>query len=217
MKAAIIGATGLVGQQLLPLLLASDRYDEVHVIGRREVGLDHPKLVQHITELRRMGELELNTQIDHGFCTLGTTIKQASSAAAFKRVDRDYVCEFGKLMKRLGATAIGVNSSLGANSKSRNFYLQTKGEMEDCLREYNFSSLVFVRPSLLVPTGREEFRLGEVVGFKFFQLLGWLFLGPLRRYRPVEPGSVAKAIYKNVQSSDVGTIIIESESIETSK
>lgn len=214
MKAAIIGATGLVGQQLLRLLLVSGRYDEVHSIGRRKIELDHPKLIQHIIELENLGNLEINASIHHGFCTLGTTIKLAGSPDAFKTVDRDYVCEFGKLLKRLGATVVAVNSSLSADSQSRNLYLQTKGEMEDCLRDYNFDSLVIVRPSLLVPTGRKEFRLGEMVGFNLFRFLGWLLIGPLRRYRPVKPASVAKTLFDGVLTTSRGTTIFESESIQ---
>ncbi len=213
MRAAIIGATGLVGQQLLKLLLDSERYDQVHSIGRRKIDLDHPKLIQHTIELDNLGDLEINADINHGFCTLGTTIKLAGSADAFKRVDRDYVCEFGKLLKRLGAVAVAVNSSLSANSRSQNLYLQTKGEMEDCLRDFNFDTLVFVRPSLLVPTGRKEFRLGEMVGFNLFRFLGWLFIGPLRRYRPVKPASVAKTLFDGVLTTNRGTTIFESESV----
>lgn len=213
MKAAIIGATGLVGQQLLKLLLDSGRYDEVHSIGRRKIGLDHPKLIQHIIDLDNLGSLEIETSIDHGFCTLGTTIKLAGSPAAFKHVDRDYVCEFGRLLKHQGATAVAVNSSLSADSQSRNLYLQTKGEMEECLRDCKFESLVIVRPSLLVPTGRKEFRLGEIVGFNLMRLLGWMLVGPLHRYRPVKPDSVARTLFDGVDSADPRTTIFESESI----
>lgn len=213
MKAAIIGATGLVGQQLLKLLLDSERYDEVHSISRRSIELDHPKLIQHVIELGNLGDLEIESNIDHGFCTLGTTIKLAGSPDAFKLIDRDYVCEFGKLLKRMGATAVAVNSSLGADSQSRNLYLQTKGEMEECLRDYSFDTLVIVRPSLLVPTGRKEFRFGEVLGFNLMRLFGWMLVGPLRRYRPVKPVSVAQTLFDGVLTTNTGTTIFESESI----
>ena len=213
MKAAIIGATGLVGQQLLRLLLDSERYAEVHTIGRRKIELDHPRLIQHTIELDKLGGLEIDANINHGFCTLGTTIKQAGSPEAFKLVDRDYVCEFGKLLKRLGVTAVAVNSSLGADSQSRNLYLQTKGEMEECLRDYGFDALVIVRPSLLVPAGRKEFRLGEILAFNLFRFLGWLLIGPLRRYRPVKPASVAQTLFDSVLTTSTGTTIFESESI----
>lgn len=213
MKAAIIGATGLVGQQLLKLLLDSEHYTEVHVISRRKINLEHPKLKQHVIELDDINGVSIAGGIDHGFCTLGTTIKKAGSADAFRHVDRDYVCAFGDSMKRLGATALAVNSSIGADSRSGNLYLKTKGEMEDCLRRCQFSTLVMVRPSLLVPTGREEFRLGEVVAFSLFQLFGWLLQGPLRRYRPVAPRDVARALVDGAQAPNAGVVIVQSEAI----
>jgi len=213
MKAAIIGATGLVGQQLLQLLLDSDRYSEIHAIGRRKIDVDHPKLTQHIIRLDSLAGLSINGGVDHAFCTLGTTIKQAGSPGEFQRVDRDYVCSFGEAMKRLGASALAVNSSIGADSGSGNLYLRTKGEMEDCLRQCQFGTLVMVRPSLLVPTGRREFRLGEVVAFSFFRLFGWVLQGPLRRYRPVKPRAVAGALFDGVQAPNAGVVIVQSEAI----
>jgi uncharacterized protein YbjT (DUF2867 family) len=213
LKAAIIGATGLVGQKLLEQLLKSDRYTEVHAIGRRAIEREHPKLVQHVTDLDALDALQLNTVIDHGYCVLGTTIRQAGTADAFQQVDRDFVCKFGRLMKQASATGLAVNSSLGANARSGNLYLRTKGEMEQCLREREFDCLAIVRPSLLVPTERKEFRLGELVGFRLFQLLGWLLVGPLRRYRPVEPAAVASALIHSLLQEHVGVVIIESESI----
>jgi uncharacterized protein YbjT (DUF2867 family) len=213
MNAIIIGATGLVGQQLLRLLLGSGRYQEVHYIGRRRIAVDDGKLVQHITSLDALADLQLHTKFDDAYCTLGTTIKVAGSEAAFSKVDRDYVCAFGAFAKRHGATAMAVNSSLGAASKSSNFYLRTKGEMEDCLKACGFESLVIVRPSLLVPTGRKVSRAGEVVAFRVMQLLGWLMVGPARRYRPVSPTAVSHAMLDGAIAHAPGTIVVESEAM----
>lgn len=213
MNAAIVGATGLVGRNLLTLLLESGRYDQVHSIGRKKIDLNHAKLIQHTIELENLDELTIKSKIHHGYCTLGTTIKIAGSPDAFKRVDRDYVCGFGKLLKRLGANALAVNSSLGANATSGNLYLQTKGEMEACLTELAFQSLIIVRPALLVPTGRKEFRLGEMLGYGVLGLFGWSFVGPLRRYRAVTPAAVTQTLFDNMQSAKSGNIIIESELI----
>lgn len=214
MKAAIIGATGLVGQQLLAQLLESGVYSEVHAIGRREISFSHPRLVQHIINLDLLGELQLGTGIDHAYCTLGTTIKQARTPDAFQRVDRDYVCSFGRLMKHAGAARMAVNSSIGASPHTRNLYLRTKGEMEQCLRDLQFEKLVIVRPSLLVPTGRREFRLGENIAYSLFRLLGWSLVGPLRRYRPVTPRQVALTLFRKAQEPGSGVTLAESEAID---
>jgi len=212
-NAAIIGATGLVGQQLLKLLLTSDRYDRVHTISRRRIDLESPKLIQHITPLDSVEQVQLDASIDDAFCTLGTTIKVAGTQEDFARVDRDYVCEFAKWARRNGAGTMAVNSSLGASTRSNNFYLKTKGQMEECLRNSGFDSLTIVRPSLLVPVGRTPKRFGEEVAYKAMQLFGWLMVGPARRYRAVKPVEVARAMLAGAQKPGTGIHIIESEKI----
>lgn len=212
-SAAIIGATGLVGQQLLKLLLADDRYSQVHSLGRRHINLESPKLVQHIGPLDDLDQVQPGVTIDDAFCTLGTTIKVAGTQENFAHVDRDYVCEFAKWARSNGAAAMAVNSSLGASSRSGNFYLKTKGEMEDCLREAGFESLIIVRPSLLVPVGRVPKRPGEEIAYKAMQLFGWLLVGPARRYRAVKPVQVARALLAGATRHDPGVHVVESEAI----
>ena len=213
-NAAIIGATGLVGQQLLKLLLASDRYDQVHSISRRRIDLESPKLIQHVTPLDSIDSVQASVPIDDAFCTLGTTIKVAGTQENFARVDRDYVCAFARWAKGNGANSMAVNSSLGADSRSGNFYLKTKGQMENCLRETGFESLIIVRPSLLVPVGRIPKRPGEEIAYKALQLFGWLLVGPARRYRAVQPIQVARALLAGAARHAPGDYIVESEAIE---
>ena len=212
-NAAIIGATGLVGHQLLKLMLADNRYNQVHSLSRRRINLESPKLVQHIGPLDDLAQVNPGVTIDDAFCTLGTTIKVAGSQEKFAHVDRDYVCEFAKWARGHGAGTMAVNSSLGASSRSGNFYLRTKGEMEDCLRDTGFESLTIVRPSLLVPVGRVPKRPGEEIAYKAMQLFGWLLVGPARRYRAVKPMQVARALLAGATDHDPGVHVIESEAI----
>ena len=212
-RAAIIGATGLVGQRLLKLLLDSDRYDEVHYIGRRRADIDSPKLVQHVMPLENINTLKLSSRIDDAFCALGTTIDVAKSADNFARIDRDLVVSFAAWAIVNGASAMAVNSSVGANAKSLNLYLKTKGEMEVGVQRAGFNSLTIVRPSLLVPTGRKESRFGEELSYGLLKLFGWLMIGKARRYKPVKPLAVAKAMVTGVTIRKPGVTIIESDKI----
>jgi len=210
---AIIGATGLVGQQLLNLLLGGDQFERVHSIGRRKVESSSPKLVQHVCSLESLGEVDPGEPIDIAFCTLGTTIKVAGSQQAFAHVDRDYVCNFAHWAKKQGTKVMAVNSALGADASSRNFYLRTKGEMEQCLVNADFDSLTIVRPSLLVPTGRMPKRTGEEIAYKLLQVFGWIMVGPARRYRAVRPVQVARVLISGATGMGPGIHIIESEAI----
>jgi len=211
--AAIIGASGLVGRQLLKLVLASKRYDQVHTIGRRRLDTDSRKLIQHVISLDDIEQVEPGVRITDAYCTLGTTIKVAGSRENFSRVDRDYVCKFAQWAKRNGARSMAVNSSTGADSSSGNFYLKTKGEMEGCLEAIGFESLTIVRPSLLVPVGRVPKRPGEEIAYRAMQLFGWLMLGPVRRYRAVKPVHVAEALLAGTLKQALGVQVIESEAI----
>ena len=88
--ALIVGASGLVGRQLLDELLAAPDYTVVTALLRRPLDVRHPKLTQRIVDFDTLGTLDL-PPADDVFCALGTTIKAAGSQAAFRRVDHDYV------------------------------------------------------------------------------------------------------------------------------
>ena len=134
--ALLAGATGLVGSALLPLLLASDRYAKVIVVGRRPVALAHPKLVQVTTELSQLEAVRLRLIADDVYCCLGTTQAQAGSKAAFYAVDFSGVVQLAALTAANFAARFLVVSSLGAAPDSRVYYSRVKGEMEAAVRQF---------------------------------------------------------------------------------
>jgi uncharacterized protein YbjT (DUF2867 family) len=207
--AIIAGATGLVGRNLIELLLASPRYAQVHAIGRRAPAIVHEKLHVIASDLQSVPPLPA---IDDTFCCLGTTIKKAGSQAAFRAVDFDMVLNFAKAAKQAGAKRFLVVSSLGANAKSSVFYNRVKGETEDALKEIGFESLTIFRPSLLVGD-RAEARLGERVGIKVFSALAPLMIGPARKIRPVEAETVACAIAMTANDNILGVSTLVSDEI----
>ena len=142
MKIAVVaGASGLVGSALVRLLLELPHYTKVHLLVSKEIGLAHPKLIQHVVDFNKMESLELGFQAEDAFCTLGTTIAKAGSKEAFKLVDHDYVCSFAGKAFSMGVTGFYVVSSMGANPTSAVFYNKVKGEMEEDLKKCNFPRL----------------------------------------------------------------------------
>jgi len=117
--ALLAGATGLVGSALLPLLLASDQYAKVIVVGRHPVSLEHPKLMQVTTELSQLEAVRLRLIADDIYCCLGTTRQQAGSKSAFYEVDFLYVVKLAALTAANLATQFLVVSALGADTNSR--------------------------------------------------------------------------------------------------
>ena len=206
--ALLAGATGLIGSQLLPLLLASDRYAKVVVVGRRPVPVQHPKLVQVVTELDKLADVRLQLIADDVYCCLGTTIGQAGSKAAFYAVDYLAVVTLAALTAGNFAGQLLVVSSLGADARSRVFYARTKGEMEAAVRELPFRAVHIFRPALLLGA-RAQPRLGERVGALLLGLARPLLRGGLAKYRPVRAEAVAAAMLRAAEDDGGGLRIHE--------
>jgi len=203
--ALLVGATGLIGSFLLQRLLAAGRYARVTVWARRDIGRTHPKLKVEIADFARLQERRV--EAEDVFCCLGTTIRQAGSQAAFRRVDYDYPVALAMAAAGGGARRLLVVSALGANPDSRVFYNRVKGEMEVAVRAAGVPRTVFFRPSLLSGPRVQE-RLGEKIGLVVGNVLGSL----LGKYRPIHADLVAAAMLKAAEE-DRSTGVLESDEI----
>jgi uncharacterized protein YbjT (DUF2867 family) len=211
--ALIIGSTGLIGSQLLKILLESSEYEKVITFVKRDSGIQHSKLKQHIIDFDKPETYKELVVGDDFFCTIGTTIKNAGSQEAFKKVDFEYPKQFANLALKSNIKQFLIISSLGADANSSNFYLKTKGEIQDFLRECNFESVSVLQPSLLLGN-RKEFRLGEKIGAFFMKLFSFLLIGNLKKYKPIQSEVVAKAMFAIAQKNYKGFHITESDGIE---
>lgn len=207
----LLGGTGLVGRQILKLALADEMVGTVTAPTRRHLP-PHPKLHNPIVDLNRLDDAEW-WATDAVLCALGTTIKQAGSRAAFREVDYTFVVNAATLAKNAGCPNFVLNSSLGADAGSGNFYLKVKGELESALQGLGFASLTLVRPSLLDGGPRPERRFGEEIGLWFGTKLRGLIPA---RYRPVSTKAVAQAMLQAALASKPGVHVIESESLTQS-
>ncbi len=210
--ALLAGATGLVGSALLPLLLGSDRYAKVIVVGRRPVAVQHPKLVQVVTELDQLENERLRLIADDVFCCLGTTIRQAGSQEAFYKVDFLYVVQLAALTAANFAAQFLVVSALGADAESRFYYNRVKGEMEEAVRQTPFRAIHIFRPSLLLGK-RAAPRLGERLGAAVLALVRPLLRGSWRKYRPVTAATVAQAMLRAAEDDGGGIRLHSSETL----
>lgn len=211
--ALIIGSTGLIGSHLLDLLLESQEYDKVITFVKRDSGIQHPKLKQHIIDFDKPETYKELVVGDDFFCTIGTTIKKAGSQDAFRKVDFEYPKQFASLAQQNKVKQFLIITSLGADANSSNFYLKTKGEIQDFLKNCAFESISILQPSLLLGN-RTEFRLGEKMGVYFMKLFSFLFIGNLKKYKAIQSEAVAKAMFIIAQKNYKGFQIIESDSIQ---
>ncbi|MBL7875629.1 MAG: NAD(P)H-binding protein [Cyclobacteriaceae bacterium] len=207
--ALIAGSTGLIGNQLLPLLLDSTEYDRVIALSRKPLQLNHARLENVIITVDRLDQLA-NLKADDIYCCLGTTIGQAKSKEAFRKVDYEYPVELARNLKKNGAQQFLLVSALGANKYSRIFYNRVKGEVEEAIEHVGFSTFHIFRPSLLVGDRKEE-RRGEEAAKIFYKFFG--FLIP-KKYKEIESIKVALAMLAQAKNKSSGLIIHESDSLQ---
>lgn len=200
--ALLAGATGLVGKHCLEQLLTTERYERVHVLVRRSVGLNHEKLEEHRVDFAALDDVNVGS-VDDVFIALGTTIKSAGSEDAFYKVDHDYVVATAKLGKRAGATRIALVSSIGAGGSMGNFYLRVKSETERDVNALGYDCVEILRPGLLVGE-RQEKRTGEKFGIAAMKVISGAMVGPLRQYRPIQASDVASAMIQLLGKSEPG-------------
>lgn len=205
--ALVAGSTGLIGSQLLDLLLQDGRYEKVIAISRKPLSIQQDKLVNVVCEL---DQLPTDLKADDIFCCLGTTMKKAKTKAAFRAVDFDAPLTLARIGKANGARQFLLVSALGANKNSSIFYNQVKGEVEEAIGAIGFDSYHILRPSLL--TGpRQEQRSGEDAAKFFYKILGWAIPA---KYQAIDSIKVARAMRELADQLHSGTFIHESAQLQ---
>ena len=213
-RAAIFGATGLVGGEVLDRLLASPRYERVIAIGRRAPARRDARLVARSIDLETLDQMQ-EPLLGAGavvFCCLGTTIAKAGSQAEFRKVDRDTVDAAARFAARHGASQFLLVSAIGANARSPVFYNRIKGEAEAAVAKAGLVSVAILRPSLLLGK-RAEVRWNERASAPFMRVLGLAMIGPARKWRPIEAATVAAAMVRIAEAPKPGVTILESDAL----
>lgn len=203
--ATLIGATGLIGSQLLDLLQDDSAFSEIKILVRRPIKIDNPKVKVSIIDFS--DEESFQSEISGSsvvFCAIGTTNKKTKGDKnEYRKIDYNIPVTAAKLSLKTGCKQFVLVSSYGANSKSNNFYTKLKGEVEDTLSSLNIPSLSIFRPSLLLGK-RQEFRFGEIIATLLMNPLS--FLLPTK-IRPIKAYDVAKSMLEASKADTKGTKI----------
>ena len=212
MTATLIGATGLIGGYLLEELLQDDYYDTIRILIRRPLELIHPKLEKKLVDFTDAESFRLALKgNDVVFCTIGTTQKKVKGdKEAYRKVDYDITVNAAKFCKMNGCETFVFVSSVGANSKSNNFYLKLKGEVEDAVKAVGLKSVHIMRPSVLLGD-RKEFRLGEKISKGIMSAFSFLISS---KYKPIHGRDVAKAMVAAAKKHDEGFFVLEYSGIK---
>jgi uncharacterized protein YbjT (DUF2867 family) len=208
--ALIAGTTGLVGNLLLGELLGSDAYDRVIALSRKPLAHSNPKLVNRVIDFDNLAAYAHELKADDIFCCLGTTIRQAGSQAAFRKVDHDYPLQLARLTKEQGASQFMLVTAMGSDKSSSIFYNRVKGDVEEAIAQVGFESYHIFRPSMLLGE-RIEQRKGESVGKKVMVALD--FLIP-KKYKAIEATRVARGMYRVALQRQAGRHIHDSAELQ---
>ena len=190
LTANVIGATGLVGKQLVQQLLNDNRFEKVRIFVRRETGLKHLKLEEVVVNFAETETWQQYLNGDVLFSALGTTLKQAGSKENQYEIDFTFNLNFAQKAKENGIENYVLVSSVGANSKSSVFYTRMKGELDEAVAKIGFENLSILRPASL--TGeRKEKRIAEKISIPILNVLTRFMM---KKYRPISDKTVAKAM-----------------------
>jgi uncharacterized protein YbjT (DUF2867 family) len=213
MKTAIVlGSTGLIGSELVPLLEASPHYSSVLLLNRRPSGHASAKVSERIIDFEAPDLVGVTG--DDLYCAFGTTRRKAGSEAAQYKVDYEYPALVSELLRGRGVRRMALVSSVGADVKATNFYLRTKGRLERRVIELGFEQTVIARPSFLIGR-RTEFRLGEEAAILLGKLLSPFLVGSARKYRGVPASAVARCLVQAMNKDGSGVQFINSDEITT--
>lgn len=214
MKAILIGASGLIGSELLRLLLNDSYFSEVHILVRKSLNIQHRKLKELVIDFQ--DQKSFSSAIpEHSvvFSCIGTTQKKVNGDhQAYRKVDFDITVNAAKIAKQKHATHFLFVSAVGANPKSDNLYLQLKGEIEIVVEQVQLPRVSVIRPSLLLGK-RNETRIAEQLGQWIMPIFSWIL--PYK-YKPIAGIQVAKKMVELSKSTALGWHIIEGKSLFTS-
>lgn len=209
MRLLLVGATGAVGRAVLAQALADSRVGELVALTRRPLP-SVAKLSNVVVDFDNLPQDAPWWAVDAVVCTLGTTLRAAGSQEAFAAVDRDLPQRVAQLARAAGATRFALTSSLGADAGAANFYLRTKGEAEEAIRQLGFPGYVVVRPSL-IDADRAESRPGERLALGFARALRPLIP---QRWRAVPAAAIAQALLDGALAPSPTSRVVESAELQ---
>ena len=212
MKTALVfGSSGLVGGHLLNQLIENDNYNKIKIFVRSEPKNHNPKIEIIKTDFNNLENHKEDIKGDDCFFCIGTTKQNSPDKNEYRRVELDIPKKIAQIAKSNSVNSFVFVSSGYADPKSSGDYLKFKGEVEEELKRLNFPKLGIMRPSFLLGD-RKEKRVGEKIGIFVFKLLSPLFLGPLKKMKPIHSETVAKAMIK-IANENLRKTIFESDEI----
>mgnify|MGYP001242381323 CR=1 FL=1 len=212
MKTALLfGASGLVGSHLLNLLISNNNYSKIKLFVRSKIDIIDPKIEIIQTDFNNLENHREDIKGDDCFFCIGTTKKNSPDKNEYRRVELDLPKKIAQISKSNDIKSFIYVSSGFADPKNSGDYLKFKGLVEEEIKSLNFEKIGILRPSFLLGN-RKENRVGEKIGIFIFKLLSPIFVGPIKKMKPIHSEKVAKAMIK-IANENIQKTIFESNEI----
>ena len=212
MKTALLfGSTGLVGGHVLKQLIHNSIYSKIKIFVRSEIEVKSNKLQIIKTDFSNLGDFKEHIKGDDCFFCIGTTKKNSPKQDEYRRIELDIPKQVARLAKINEVKSFIFVSSISASPKSSSDYLRFKGQVEEEIKNLNFQKIAIMRPSFLMGK-RKENRVIEKVGIPIFNFLSPLFLGSLKKMKPINSEIVAKIMIR-AANENMQKTVFESDEI----
>ena len=210
--ATLIGATGLIGGELLNLLLEDSYFQKVRILIRRPFDMDHPRLEKKLVDFNDADSLLVALDgSDVIFVAIGTTQKKVKgNKEAYRKIDFDIPLNIARYAKMVGCKIFVMVLSIGANSASSNFYIKLKGETEEAVKKIGIESLHIMRPSMLLGN-RREFRLAEKIVSPMMKIFSFVIPS---KFKAIQARDVAKAMLAASKKNEKGVFLYDYEKMK---
>lgn len=212
MKTALLfGSTGLVGGHVLNQLIQNNNYSKIKIFVRSSTEINDSKIEVIKIDFNNLDKHAEDIKGHECFFCIGTTKKNSPNKEDYQKVELELPKKIAQICKKNSIKSYVFVSSGFANSKNKGEYLRFKGLVEEELKRLDFDNLGILRPSFLLGE-RKQFRIAEKIGIPIFKLLTPLFIGPLKKMRPIHANTVAKAM-SNIVKKNLDQVTYESDEI----
>jgi len=215
-EAILVGASGLIGKHVSSLLI-NNKTNQIQ-LNRKSLEVVSEAVEEVIVDLKDENSFKGFLNADCIYITTGTrlTLMQLlhiknKDRLSFLEVDFEMPLRIARAAYEKGVKKIALVSAIGANKKSNNFYLKTKGMLEEEILNMGFDKVVIARPGHLLgkrdlPTPKEV-KIYELI----FKIASPLMVSVLRKYRNIKAESVANSLISSVNEMRNGCVILEYE------
>jgi uncharacterized protein YbjT (DUF2867 family) len=211
----LLGASGAVGGEVLKTLLTMPEVSRITVLTRRPLDSPlNPKITLHVVDVLDPESYQAHLKNHNiAICTLGVGQPTKASQEEFTRIDKQAVLDFARACRTAGVRHFSLLGAIAADSKSRSFYLRSKGELRDAIAAMGFERFTVFQPAMIL-TPQNRYGVSQAVMLALWPIVSPLMIGSLNKFRGNRVEDLGRAMAQNSVKPGSGTEILHWAEIE---